>query len=498
MSHAASVKKISFKRLVPCMICILIIFTAFFVWTDFMMNTEDGHIVEITSQVNSFGVSDIIPENEMHHQAFFGSQLKNAFLTPFAYAMPQNHIYSFELAGDTPSFELKGDVSCAYGSSDCQRCVNDINSAFERLNDGRRMAFSAHVPTDDPFPPQDDVVPDNKYIGDSHIQSMVRVSFQINSEGETDYNDESWIVLSRSGASGDKMYEDKIDDTGLYFIHMDNLTGTGDTWYTDRPFSLWDGELMTYYNCFDGGLNHAGGMQAVGSILAVSYENAGKPESERPDAQVRFYDIVDPWNVKEINKLVLDGSRGEEKQEHTKSSAVAITKLEDGRYLLFVGGFNNSEDGWFYISSGTDIASSNWEYIQYWSKDTSEYVSDKWDEFQSLNFFSKCDTGDIYLIGLGGKGICPIAGEDSITKLYKLVRGADDQLDFQWIATKDFNATLCRGIGPVFSSISMRYGANIYVTSKGDLIAYASSRTVRGILKGCINGTVCFNQWDSE
>jgi hypothetical protein len=465
------------------MIFTLITFTALLIWTDFKLKSEDSNIVKSTAQIINFSGFDIIPENEMYHQAFLGSQWRDAFLTPIAYARTRDHI---------SSFDLEGDVSCMYGSLDCQSCVNNIASAFESLNDGIGMPFSAHVPTDSSFPPDNIVVPDNVYIGDSHIQSMVRVSFQVDSE-ETGYNDEKWLILSRSGSAGSKRYEPQIDDTGLYFIHMDSLTGTGDVWKKDHPCSLWEGELMTYYNFFEGDLNHAGGMQAVGSILAVSYENAGKPESERPAAEVRFYDIVDPWNVTEVNRLVLNGSQGEEKQKHTKSSAVAITKLKDGRYLLFVGGFNNTEDGWFYISSGTDITSSDWTYIQYWSKDTSEFVNDKWDEFQSLNFFSECGTGDIYLIGLGGIGAYPILEEDSIAKLYKLVRRNDEQLDFQWIATKNFSATLCLGISPVFSSISMRYGANIYATSNGNLVAYASSRTVRGIPRN--NNTVCFNQW---
>ena len=387
----------------------------------------------------------------------------------------------------TPNFDGSGDMNCAWGDGACLPCVSDV---IEALGDLRNAAhsparFDANVPTLGPYPPRGDQVPVDVFPGHSHFQSVVRLPFI--AEDSSLRTDGRWVVMSKSGSPGVAI-EPLIRNTGLYFVHLDRASLEGEPW-AFRPDPLgWVGALAYYYDFYEPGLNHFGGMQAIGTVLAVAVEdNADPPPAPSRPAEVRFFDVSAPGAVSEIMRLRLDGSRGEPNQSetHSRATAVAVSRLRDGRYLIFVGGRSHSADGWFYVTDSPALnASTRWRFIQYWTSETSAGAV-RWHLFDNLTFLNECETGDIFLFGMGENG-------SDVMSLYKLGNAGDGTVDFDWLSDAEFDATGCDGLNP---GVSMRWGAGIYVTQSRTLAAYAVSRNVEDTTFQGQDDTVCFNQW---
>jgi hypothetical protein len=93
-------------------------------------------------------------------------------------------------------------------------------------------------------------------------------------------------------------------------------------------------------------LDHPGGMQAYGSLLAVALEAAVGGGIGRVD----LYDDPLGRSAPPMDQLVLDGSHGEPLEGRTaKAGWVALTRLVGGKYLLLIKGHSFGRDlGWFF------------------------------------------------------------------------------------------------------------------------------------------------------
>ena len=229
-------------------------------------------------------------------------------------------------------------------------------------------------------------------------------------------------------------------------------------------------------------LEHPGGMQVIGSTLAVSWEDL----SNGHPAEVRFYNVSDPTDVTEMSRLVLDGSRGEQDQttSSSRSTGVAIHRLHDLRYLMFVSGSSSGADGWFYISNNTRLdATTQWQYVHYWSwqssaaLNTSSRTAD-WGYWQNFQFISDCTTNDLYLAAMGSVGNSGLDRVRSRARLYKLINRPGDasKFDFTRVASKNPDLHNTGSLLGIFFPVSMRFGATLFVRDNGNLVGYATSR----------------------
>ncbi|MFG2196065.1 hypothetical protein [Streptomyces sp. NPDC048639] len=132
-----------------------------------------------------------------------------------------------------------------------------------------------------------------------------------------------------------------------------------------------------------GDLDHAGGMQALGSYLAVPYEG------DAASSEVRIYDVSDPSAPTLKSTLVRTGLKN--------SGNVGWTRLADGRYLLMVGGYDSTPLD-FYTS---DEVTGPYSHLSTWKGNFAAY--------QSTNIVTECGTGSLFIVGSYKNG-----GEDTL------------------------------------------------------------------------------------
>ncbi|MEU6084401.1 hypothetical protein [Streptomyces sp. NPDC047108] len=130
-------------------------------------------------------------------------------------------------------------------------------------------------------------------------------------------------------------------------------------------------------------LDHAGGMQALGSYLAVPYEGSAA------SSEVRIYDVGDPASPVLKSTLVRTGIKN--------SGNVGWTRLADGRHLLMVGGYDSTPLD-FYAS---DTIDGPYTHLGTWRGDFAAY--------QSTNIVTECGTGNLFIVGSYKTG-----GEDTL------------------------------------------------------------------------------------
>lgn len=361
---------------------------------------------------------------------------------------------------------LKADITGKYGDYGILPAIYDVETVFDKNASGsrrKRHGFS--------FNPNSTSIngdkPDKYHVKD-HVQSVARLS----GEGQ-----ENILAFTRSA-------RDK-GDAGLYIVPFNGINSDGDAWkWADTRTSDKANEFL-YYR-FDG-VNHAGGMQALGSMLFVANDC---DDGNQCDAHIQIIDLRSPFHLslsreeRFINKLEINGDNGEpfisidgtrrlinEAGEivHSRASAVAATRLDDGRYLLFAGGRGSVSNGWFYISDTEEInQSTKWSYIDFWEKSDLPDGTE-WHDWETINFIPDAMTGDIYMVAMG-------TGRNR-SFLYRLNQSeiksdGSPNLNFEFIDGRGLNTSeLINYLG-----VNTRYGAGTHIKD-GNIITYVTDRT---------------------
>jgi len=215
----------------------------------------------------------------------------------------------------------------------------------------------------------------------------------------------------------------------------------------------------------DGDYWHAGGVTSFGDYLVVGAE-AGCSSTERLFGQcslestIHFYSTSNALSPKKLPYVV--------ERPAASAGAVALTQLDDGKFLLLVGRVD-SEILDFYLSSGTSLESDpHFSSIKTWYKQSMAAAagqSAEFGQYQNLHFVRQKD-GKLFMVGtyrtLNG------LGSDTADLFSVDVKKAWTwKVSIKKVATHHFS---CQS-----GTCNFQAGAGLYVDSETSLILYATN-----------------------
>jgi hypothetical protein len=322
----------------------------------------------------------------------------------------------------------RGLVEHRWGLAEATRCVPDVATALARLPEaGAPLGF--HPASEGSF---------LSFL--RHWQGVQRIAA----------DDGRWLVATRSGTA-----------TGFVIVRMASRDASGGPFRASRlragrpapdlpppPMDRVLGAVRA-----EPGLEHAGGPQLAGHLLAVPYEARGDSSA------VVFYDVGDPSTPRRIGQ-VRGRARGPE-AEPAHASLAALVRLADRRWLLVVGE-RSSKLLTFYRSADSAIT------------DPPAFVPLRVDTegveggFQNLNLLTQCD-GELFLVGMHNTGFPPPSlGHDQLH--WYALEGSGEALRLARRGQRRVSCDEC----------NFGAGAGLYVTPAGGLVLYGIGRGLGG------------------
>ena len=250
-------------------------------------------------------------------------------------------------------------------------------------------------------------------------------------------------------------------DTDGERLRSNRLAPNATTEFTLPPPN--DAEITTVkFDDLNGiGLNHAGGMQAIGDTLAVPVDcnnkfNCGCDESLPIQGVLVLLDISNPARPTGFYRQRFPYALG----------GVAIAKLpDDGRYLLVVGGGPGVSLTAF-VSNSKDLHNPGlFEFVDQWS-------SPQFGKYEgNFSIVKQCD-GQLYLIGTFNPNDCgnPVNGADLWKLNINLATGGIGSFGLEFV--KSINL-ICTHIGAGVACDFQAAGGT-YVSPSGELIIYGT------------------------
>ncbi len=393
---------------------------------------------------------------------------------------------------------LKGYTTTGMNVRDANRCANNVVAQFNSLRDhGEVMGFhlNAHPDITYDFPPleENDVI--------SHWQGMQRL---MPGNGRFLAITQSYIRRMTTCGGSACLKE----SSGFAIVHLgtrnllyDRFRSNRldpDTSLADTAPNGDDGVVRTVY--MSSTEPHPGGIQALGQILAVSTEKGD-------DAHIWFYDLTsNPSNLTAdqpvmpgAEYLLVSGSSG---------TAVALTKLSSGRYLLAVS--NTDPTGvTFYISYAPDSLSGSGKYLRFIPLDWfpkselaetpgNDFKHHEWDSYQGMSFITECGSGDIYMAAMGNRDSTAFS-----IPWFPSPPTGDDYADLFKVGMNGTSVTLTRvgqrhfwcGLNDT-THCNFDAATGAYVNAGGQLILYSSEHDNKGpSLSDNVPGSVKFMEF---
>ena len=340
-----------------------------------------------------------------------------------------------ESIGSGPSNTLTGYTECRWGMENCNVCVNSVERAADNLLRNRGDILGFYL---------GEGVPNPNYTfwnRHNHWQGIQRIPI----------DNGRWLAVS---------YDDTGEGPGgVGFVHLpsripveqggrlrSNRLGNTHVEFTQPPLS---DRILSKVDSGTNSLQHAGGMQALGHYLAVPYEGTAS------DSEVRIYDVSIPQRPSLAYTL--------QRTSKPNSGAVGWVMLDDGRYLLMVGG-SDSKPLDFYLSSsiiGPYTLHDSW--------------TGSIDALQNSNIVTECSNGSLYIIG-NHKNIW--SGRDWI-ELYQLrVPRSSGSVS----VTKKGSRHVYCSYGPIPKQCDMNAAGGAYVSATNELFYYATEHDNNGPL----------------
>lgn len=330
------------------------------------------------------------------------------------------------------TYSIDGKVTTTWGLADVGRCVEDPIGAISSLpTSGTNFGFTTSSSSEGLV----------YFFGSPHLQGVTRLAFGLG----------QYMVVSRSGS------------WAFYVVHM------GTQGYFGEPFTggvNWgDYVALRVGNDPDVGLDHAGGVQSLGTLLAVPNENHQTDDPSVPledRTHVDFWDMSSPTNPQHLGIL------GRDTLVSTEAGAVAMARLTNNRILL-VSGRTESNMLDFYVSQPGQAA--GWEYLDTWHE--SEAISGlpdgdrEFGDYQGLTLVTRCGDGAQFLVGTHKAG--DVWGDDWVD-LYQVQLSGDHAM-LTKVAKRHVD---CGG------NCNLDAAGGAYVAPDGRLIVYATEHAADG------------------
>ena len=320
-------------------------------------------------------------------------------------------------------YSVEGKVSYQWGLSDVSRCVADPQQAISGLRAaGDNIGFYNPTGSDgmaySPFNP--------------HWQGVQRLAF-----GQGKH-----LVVSRSGS------------WRFYVVDMLSRNMGGGAF--GPALSYFDKTVFRQENAT--GFDHAGGIQALGTLLAVPNE-----QKDAHATRIEFFDMSTPTQPNLVSTLTRGGLMSDE------AGAVALTRLQDGKLLMAVG---RVESYWidFYLSLGTS-PNSGWRHMYSWHRSAlfSVIGNNNYGDYQNLNFVTRCGDGALFLVGMHQDG--DLWGDDFADLFQVKWNGHLRSASLTKVANRHLD---CDG------KCNMDASGGVYVDPNGRLILYSTEHALNG------------------
>lgn len=221
---------------------------------------------------------------------------------------------------------------------------------------------------------------------------------------------------------------------------------------------------------------HAGGISVLGDLLVVPME-----ESKKGGSRIGFYDVSVPTNP---TSLGIDIYRNER-----KAGAAAVTRLENGHFLLAVWSDSESKmvpprhrtstHPWrkvtlpqrldLYLSKTTDVRDGFRSRAVSLTHEVQEF-----EKFQGLNFLWQKD-GKLFLVGFDNTSFAaPTIDGDDLAYLYEVgvPRGLKKSIP-DWPSTLSFKHCSTKEVRCHDRQCNMDGGSGIYVHHSKELFVYS-------------------------
>lgn len=264
-----------------------------------------------------------------------------------------------------------------------------------------------------------------------------------------------WEGVARlAGGSTKYLAVSRIGPEMFDIVEMGSRTGDGEAYGSSRasigaPPPATDRVVGMVAE--DEGYDHAGGIQALGDVLAVPLENG-------TSSRVVFFDVADPRAPKRLTSL--------ERPNIGQAGTAGLATLPDGRTLLVVGRKGDQTLD-FYSTSATNFSGfhldATWSVTVDGVKSALGDGDAKFGDYQNLDVLRGCDDR-LYLLGTHREGV--LVGTDFVD-LFAL------DLSPKPVLTKVAIRHMYCADGGEEAQCNLDAAAGVYVTPSGALHVYA-------------------------
>ena len=348
-------------------------------------------------------------------------------------------IYPIESVGFQKIERPFGYSDCEYGTGQCQPCVDNVLQQIERLATEKGKSYTYQFPNRDlgiRFSPL------------KHAQGVARIP---------GLDNENWLVIPRH-------HHRQMEQAGMISLEFPSLESKGAAWKNNSV-----GQMKALFSTKDN--EHPGGCQIIGQTLVVAHENGAAHLPAQ--SWLSFYDVAQPTKITEVNRFYMDGSDANETSfpliAKGQATCVAITRLQNEHYLLFALDGRRSlrrKKGWFFLSTHTDLATTDWEYRQLWQQQETLPNGDVWRAYESLHLLADCKNGQLYLCCFNG------SKTNNAIDVFELTFSPKGKIVLQKVLEKTVNTRS--------GGASFRAGATFHITPDQQLVLYTVEKDEMG------------------
>ncbi len=339
---------------------------------------------------------------------------------------------------------MKGAVNCDYGSIDCNPCVGDLINKIGSI-DTQEGSSSVHR-----FKGEGLGISMNLF---KHPQGIARLA---------GIGDENWLVMPRNHASDPSK-------AGVVSVLFESILSDGSSWIEAPLERATTGKMSHFYSTEDN--KHPGGCQIIGHTLAVAHEAV--QDTLLSPTWISFYDVSDPIHIREVNRFNFRGmdSYGTPffMSDNGQAMCVGLTRLADGRYLMLALESRrrlSSDIGWFFVSTGKDLSTTSWQFLQMWHQDMLLPGKHAFRTYENINLVTDCRNGQIYMLGFFGNG------KNNAIDVFKIGHLDQGLIYLEKVFEKEVKTRT--------GGASFRAGGSLHVTPEGRPVIYAVEKVDRG------------------